>query len=237
MYEHDPACVSERVAKWQLRIGTPFELMKFRLTYTGELFAAGGNNNRNKEKWAIRRQLHPQLAELWQKHPVLKGIGFVIQPAAININDTYGLAPQLVTTVSPSVSNRSILETPIEKGVWKFVPLVRASLKLTCHLDILFLRKEQPGSLVLQGGDLDNRIKTLFDGLSVPTQEQMIESVPDTTPFFCLLEQDSLISGVSIQTDRLLTRPTSSVHEVHLVIEATVKIMEITGANVGFLGD
>ena len=49
-----------------------------------------------------------------------------------------------------------------------FKPLVRRSLSLACALDILFLRHEERYNLMRQGGDLDGRIKTLFDALKMP---------------------------------------------------------------------
>jgi hypothetical protein len=43
-------------------------------------------------------------------------------------------------------------------------------------------------------------------------------ATPDEDPFFCLLEDDSLITEVNITTDRLLTSATSHIHDVLLVI-------------------
>jgi len=54
---------------------------------------------------------------------------------------------------------------PLEVSGKKFLPLVRQSLSLVCKLDILFLRKEEPGGIITQSGDIDNRLKTLFDGI------------------------------------------------------------------------
>jgi hypothetical protein len=55
------------------------------------------------------------------------------------------------------------------------------------------------------GGDIDNRVKVL----KVPRECNEIpkEQGPekDEEPFFCLLEDDSLITKVAITTDRLLT--------------------------------
>jgi hypothetical protein len=48
--------------------------MRFTLTYDGPL-KASGNKPRPEDKWEIRRALAPQLAHLWQVHPVLKGLG------------------------------------------------------------------------------------------------------------------------------------------------------------------
>lgn len=46
--------------------------MKFTLTYDGELPSATSSNTRTKEKWEIRKTLHPQLAELWESSSILK---------------------------------------------------------------------------------------------------------------------------------------------------------------------
>jgi hypothetical protein len=110
-------------------------------------------------------------------------------------------------------------------------------LALGCELKILFLRREEPGSLILQAGDLDNRLKTLFDALRVPTEQELIEDKDPTDPIFCLLESDAMITGLSIKTDRLLTGPHKPVHEVHLVIEADIRVLHSKLYNLAFLGD
>jgi hypothetical protein len=99
------------------------------------------------------------------------------------------------------------------------------------------MRKEEPGSLILQGGDIDNRLKTLFDGLRVPSEAEVKAAKPEMQPFYCLLEQDSLITGVKVRTDRLLTAPGGDAHEVHLIIEVTVRVLRMSWENLGFLGE
>ena len=103
------------------------------------------------------------------------------------------------------------------------MPLVRESLSLHCGLKIIYLRKEDIGNLVYQGGDVDNRIKTLFDALSVPNEDQIIDDPNTDDPIYCLLEDDRLISGFSIETQRLLSNPNASTHDVRLVIEVDVR--------------
>jgi hypothetical protein len=107
---------------------------------------------------------------------------------------------------------------------------------LTCSLNILFLRKEGPGALVASGGDLDNRIKTLFDGLRMPTLEEGRAEKADLDPLFCLLEDDALITDVMIRTDRLVSRPGSSSSEVRLIIDVDVYPTHVRTDNSGFLG-
>jgi hypothetical protein len=126
---------------------------------------------------------------------------------------------------------------PISRSNYKFIPLVRKSLELACELNIIFLRKENPGALI-HGGDLDNRIKTFFDGLKIPDDPDAgnMPEANDPEAFFCLVEDDNLISGFSIQTDCLLTAMPSA-NDVRLIVEATIRVMRITSKNIGLLGD
>jgi hypothetical protein len=186
-------------------------LMKFRLTYEGPLKAAANHNRRSSEKWALREAFHPQLSELWETHHVLSRLN-----SSAHKSQFYGL---------------------IDVGGKPFLPLIRKSACLACSLNILFLRKEEPGSLVLQGGDLDNRIKTLFDGLRMPEASELKNENPTQEPFCTLLEQDSLITAFSVDSDRVLTRPGAPVNEVHLVIEVTVRVMKTFFENLEFLGE
>jgi hypothetical protein len=103
---------------------------------------------------------------------------------------------------------------------------------LACALDILFLRRDQPGDLIKHGGDIDNRIKVLFDALRMPQDEQELTGQkPDVAedPFFCLLQDDKQITEVKITTDRLLTPQASDegINDVHLIIH--VKTLSLDG--------
>lgn len=127
---------------------------------------------------------------------------------------------------------------PLSCGEFEFVPFVNRYMHLLCHLDILFMRREPAGRL-FEGNDLDNRIKTLFDSLKVP---QSMDQVPsndrpqkDESPFLCLVEDDSLISGFSIRTERLLD-VTPPINEVRLIIEVTVKATMVAMGAMSWLG-
>jgi len=92
-------------------------------------------------------------------------------------------------------------------------------------LDILMLRPQPPGH-VISGGDIDNRIKTLFDALCAPKINQLPDStseglkrIEQAGPIRCLMQDDNLITDVSISTDTLLdVDPTSE--DVVLIIGA-----------------
>ncbi len=90
-----------------------------------------------------------------------------------------------------------------------FLPLARERFCVRCSLDVLFLRREKPGHVFMRG-DIDNRLKTLFDALQMPHNGQEIGSqIPSSEeePFFVLLEDDEMIANVSVTTDRLLDFP------------------------------
>jgi hypothetical protein len=173
--------------------------MQFRLTYRGPL----SSNGRPLEKQALRRHFHAQLKVLWDQPP-LSTFGRFLQPA-------------------DAENTLSVLR---ELGPFAFAPLVCNTLGLVAELDITFLRPGAPGDLVRQGGDIDNRMKTLLDALSVPPH---LNQIPDgdqpTTaevPLFCLLGDDGLITRLGVEADRLLD-PTGSTNEVALVVRVTTK--------------
>ncbi len=127
------------------------------------------------------------------------------------------------------------LYAPIAVDGHEFMPLIRESVGLACSLNIVFMRKGEIGSLVSQDGDLDNRIKTLFDGLRMPLPSEMGNHHPGEGPFHCLLEDDALITGFQVDTDRLLTKPGGDIHEVRLVIDVSIRVIHAGMFNLPFL--
>ncbi|MDT8301630.1 MAG: hypothetical protein RQ760_09110 [Sedimentisphaerales bacterium] len=118
-----------------------------------------------------------------------------------------------------------------------FAPLVSSVLKFICLLDITILWPEEPGAISGQGGDIDNRLKTLFDALQCPDINQ-IESVKDCfgdkQPFFCLLENDKLITSVNIRTHTLLR--SENKNNVSVLIHVMVKATELMIKTIGLSG-
>ena len=119
------------------------------------------------------------------------------------------------------------------------MPLITSNLKLTCWLDILYLRRQEPGNL-WSHGDIDNRLKTLFDCLAIPDPHQGYETrpqLPDELPYFhCLLENDRLISKITVETDLLLkdlaTEPDEN--DARIVITVRLRPYEVTLENILF---
>ena len=87
---------------------------------------------------------------------------------------------------------------------YRYKPLVRKSLDLSCDLKILFLRQDDPGALITQGGDLDGRMKTLLDALRIPSAQEQDKAPPTQNDLYCLMESDTLVSALNIDTERLL---------------------------------
>jgi hypothetical protein len=102
------------------------------------------------------------------------------------------------------------------------------------ELRVMMLRPEAPGRLLQGSGDIDNRLKTLFDALSMPPQDNALPrgAVPEEgeTPFFCLLEDDSLVTSVTVQVDQLL-EPTTERNFVDLRIDVLTRVTRPTIGN------
>ncbi|MCK1503117.1 hypothetical protein [Bradyrhizobium sp. 188] len=122
---------------------------------------------------------------------------------------------------------------------YAFVPLVTDELRLTCAIEVLLLRPSPVGS-VIQSGDLDNRLKTIFDALRLPNDGTELGRYtgpgPDEAPFFCLLQDDSMISKATVETDVLL-QPVSvpeSVNDARVIVLIKIKPAILTAQNVVF---
>jgi hypothetical protein len=208
--------------------------MKFTLVYDGDLPPNGGK----EQKWAIRAQFHPQLEELWGVSPVLYDVQrrrFVPENQPFQILDIHHIADDKRPFMQKPPGSIDLC-APIKIGGRQFVPLVRDVVALKCSLKIIFLRQEAPGGMIYQGGDLDNRLKTLFDALQIPDANQIIPDTSISDPIYCLVENDRLITGCSVETHRLLGRGASK-HHVQLVMEVDVKVSRPRGYNFLFLGD
>jgi hypothetical protein len=191
-----------------LELGKP--LVKFRLTYEGCLRPTqrdARSEERNPlaaHKHYVRRAFHRQLKHLWHTNQFLREckVDHSILPGAFGpgFHENVELIPML-----------EAVESQYHQFGYRFVPLVIEEWQLLCSLDVLFLRRDIPGS-AFTAGDIDNRIKTLIDALRCPRSQN--ELVGDDArprngedPFFCLLEDDKQISHFAVETDTLLDPP------------------------------
>jgi hypothetical protein len=79
-----------------------------------------------------------------------------------------------------------------------------------------------------ESGDLDNRVKTLIDGLRPPRNStelgNAVSPAAGETPFFCLLEDDDLVTKLSVNTDTLLTPPSGNAEEDHRYVKIVISV-------------
>lgn len=201
--------------------------MEFKLTYHGPLWSTGNRSTPNKsaKKHLLRTAFHSQLETLWSTQPTLCELRAARHTS---LDDCWD--PGLVGNFDGGLLDQPDTKKPYidllvdeygSKGVL-WAPLVTKRMGLQCSVEILFLRNGMPGE-VLRSGDIDGRLKTVFDALCIPTTTDGIELSKCPRPMFCVLDDDSQISSVSVQTDQLLERSIAPVdHEARLVV--TVKI-------------
>ena len=189
--------------------------MEFTLTYAGQLKSNGSLQHKHQ----IRKCFDKQLKVLWRQKPLAD------------------FKPLVCGPLGPAIPRRNALVKPgalvKDVGGHFFAPLVAKHLSLTCQLDVTMLRHGEPGTLLVQG-DIDNRLKTLFDALALPNTRQIPRGEPQNSrsdPILCLLEDDVLVTGVRVECDRLLEdcRPT----QVLLLIHVKVHRAHVTDANRG----
>ena len=211
--------------------------MKFRLTYEGELRPTqrdpvGSQRNPLAEhKHLIRRRFHKQLKHLWATDRFLSR--YRISPDNPNIGENRtAAADSMFAMWAPAEDeNKPLVDVVAARHAvlgYRFVPLVTEYFDLSCSLYILFLRHDIPGSAI-QAGDIDNRIKTLIDALRVPqNQEELVQEdvcpMEGEDPFFCLLQDDNLVSGFTVETDTLLDPPHGSGDDRKVKIVVTVEL-------------
>ena len=200
--------------------------MQFRLTYAGKLPSTQRERLPHQYdrlagvRHDIRKVFHSQLKRLWEVNANLNGTAF----KEVIWADVRALPPRTI----PEIAEQHAMYG------WNFVPLVTAAHDLLCSLDILFLRPTPPGNV--WAGDIDNRIKTLFDALQIPDANERYHNTSpddDQKPFFCLFENDKLITKIAVETDELL-EPVGAVFDpsdVRLVINVELRPYFINIAN------
>ena len=180
--------------------------MRFTLFYSGKL----PPNGKSKEKWRIRRCIEPQLRRLWDARP-FKDIAKYIDPHYDPDNCYVGK----------------------RVGKFEFIPCISTTLNMRTELQIRILSSQNPGDL-LRGSDIDNRLKTLLDALSIPSEQQIPDDANAETDgrVFCLLEDDKLVTRIDVSNDRLLSVADNSMDMIVLVDVHPVAF-SVTMANIG----
>lgn len=221
--------------------------MKFRLVYEGELRSNqrrpmdGQFDKLAVHKQAIRKKFHLQLKHLWETNEFLSSHRVYAQDYGIDVTAGTTSLP-LGIDESERISLIDAVASQHAEQSYRFVPLVRKAWGLSCSLNILFLRHDPPGS-VYHAGDLDNRMKTLIDALRKPDGPNELRGNESPgegeDPFFCLLEDDRLIAGLNVESDRYLYPPSgNSDHhrlQAHVVVTVEIRPYRVTNFNLSFV--
>lgn len=208
--------------------------MELRLTYNGPLYSPGDQwlnpertKRRNVHKHQLRLHFHQQLFEFFNVHQTLnllvsyKPEGGKIAPDSDGKDSAYiFLANRHTVTHGDGVQK------------YRFVPIVREEMSVLCSLHIVYLRRAKPGTIV-SNSDIDNRLKTIIDALTVPKSQQLpdepVSGDDEPDPVVVLLEDDRLLTHISVETDWLLgpldpTKPDERDYDSDARVMITVKV-------------
>jgi hypothetical protein len=187
--------------------------VEFVLRYKGPLTSG---EHAAKDKLRVRDYLHPQLEQLCV-------VGGFFQDAGrpdLTLNTVVGGSKLGKTHFACEFSR-------VPMGGMEFVPLINRSWGLVCQIDITWLRREAPGRII-ESGDIDGRLKILLDGMRMPHREsEMYGRKPreEGERCYCLLEDDVLISKLSVATAQLLAPLESGdkKNDFELIVGVTVQ--------------
>jgi hypothetical protein len=182
--------------------------MQFCLHYTGRLKSRDNASG----KHAIRAYLHPQIAALFK-------------------------TPALSQFVGRSRMPDELAEFSRVVGGKTFHFVVGQAFHVVASLNIIVLLPGASGHLLTNGGDIDNRIKTLLDALRTPAASTELPR-PDSFDYSdggmcCLLENDNLVDRLTIQVHRDLA-PVDK-HSVRCLVEVSTRVTQTVWKNLSFV--
>jgi hypothetical protein len=143
--------------------------MKFTLKYRGDrLTSAGNSSSRRTEKQELRYEFHRQIRRVWENHNVLRAVIRSDLQQLIRNGDDWDVQRPIrsgTTDLDGFMFRRRL------RDLW-FIPMITMPMEAHCHLALRIGRPMKPGRLIFEGGDLDGRLKTLFDALAMPKDER-----------------------------------------------------------------
>ena len=164
----------------------------------------------------IRMQFHPQLKKLIEHSPW----------------------DNLRQYMLPDASKAPLITRHVGGIDWN--PIISPNLNMIAELDILMLHPEIVG---VAHSDIDNRVKTLMDGLRCPQNEHEIGiNTPNNIgPIYTLLDDDHLVTKLTVNTSHLLAQDmfpcniNPSPDAIFMLIDVNVRVTTGTLENLPFM--
>ena len=188
--------------------------MKFKLMYFGDILV--NPKKRAQHISDIRMQFHPQLKKLLEHTPW----------------------DNLTQYMMPNPTKSPITTRHIGGIDWN--PIITPNLKMIAELEILLMHPEIVG---VPHSDIDNRVKTILDGLRCPQNEHEIgQNTPSNIgPIYTLLDDDHLVTKLTVNTSHLLAseilpcNAPKTPDSVFMLIDVNVRVTEGTLENLPFM--
>ena len=126
----------------------------------------------------------------------------------------------------------------IEHGSKRYWFLISEKLSTILDVHITLFAPHKIDSIINNGGDIDNRIKTLFDAMRAPS---VASEIPKNDDFdyqaeggmYCLLQDDKLINRISVQSYQ--DHSPESPNHVRCLIECKTRITAALWGNLNFV--
>jgi hypothetical protein len=164
------------------------KLVTIDLEYKGEL--PSGQNGHSDAKQELRRVFSSQLRLKWRDSPQLSFWDQSTFPYATRGQWHYESPEDVNPFYKVNVCG------------YDAMPLITWHNQLGCSLEITVIGDTRSAAAIINAGDLDNRLKVLFDGLRMPHGPKEVPAPMfgnGAEPMFCLLEDDSLIQKFSVE--------------------------------------
>ncbi|CDX18342.1 conserved hypothetical protein [Mesorhizobium sp. ORS 3324] len=184
--------------------------MQFHLIFDGNLPPRGKSATLERIH-DVRMAIHPQIEGLWSLQP-LKNNDWLRQRSANRLG---------------------VIE--IRNG-FEFAPLISKYVGLLAEIHVTILRNRHSNDRQGIHGDIDNRVKTLFDALRMRTLGEINilskKGIVFQDRTFCLLQDDDLVTKLTVETDRWLGAPP---HQTLAIIRVAIKASTVTMDNLDLL--
>ena len=115
----------------------------------------------------------------------------------------------------------------VTRGGRQWAPLITQSQHRFAEVHAVLQRRRKWGHVFTPGGDLDNQLKVVLDGLRIPQEDNETRGfpLPEDRRYFCLLENDALITDVRVQTAQLYAPKAADEQKSDVILSLYVTIV------------